>query len=267
MPTRQSLAYSDSGGSDKPAILLLHGFLGCKEDWEEIAVSLQTDFRVIGLDLPGHGESLDLDGSSYSVSGVAHLVLQTLDYLKVPRCHLVGYSMGARIALYLAVHFPERFARVVIESGSAGLATEAEREARRSQDAKLAQKLRSIPLSKFLAEWYDQPLFHTIKRDQARFEDLLGRRLKGHAAELALALGGLGTGSQPFLGSELAGLPHEILFAAGALDQKYTELAKGLGRLCAHGTAWVVPGAGHALHFEQPVAYIDRLKLFLTEGK
>ncbi len=267
MPIRQVLAHTDSGESNKPAILFLHGFLGSKEDWDEIAVPLQDSYRTVAPDLPGHGQCVELDDSAYSISGSARIILELLDYLRIPRCHLVGYSMGGRIALYLAVTFPERFARIVIESGSAGLADEAERKERQAHDARLAQELRSIPLPEFLTRWYDQPLFHSIKRNQSRFDGLMERRLKGDRSELAHSLEGIGTGTQPFLGPKLMTLPHEILFAAGALDQKYSRLAMDLSRQCPHGRSWVVPDAGHALHFEQPVAYIDRLKLFFTEGK
>jgi 2-succinyl-6-hydroxy-2,4-cyclohexadiene-1-carboxylate synthase len=257
--------YVDTG-TDLFPVIFLHGFLGCKEDWDEIAAPLKQYHRTIQVDLPGHGGSVGFSGDEYSIASAARQVIDLMNSLGIPRSHLVGYSMGARIALYLAVTYPDRIERIMIESGSAGLATETERASRRQSDSALAEKMRELPLSEFLNGWYNQPLFHTIRYDTARFAVLLERRLRNDSGELAKALVGMGTGSQPYLAQRLRELPHQILFAAGSEDDKYLGLSLDLCDECQDGTVWVCPEAGHAIHFEKPTPYIDTLRTFLLEG-
>jgi 2-succinyl-6-hydroxy-2,4-cyclohexadiene-1-carboxylate synthase len=166
----------------------------------------------------------------------------------------------------LAVNYPDRFNRVVIESGSAGLAPSELREGRRSHDEQVAASLETGPVVEFLDSWYQQPLFHTVKRNPDRFQQMMSRRVKNSGAELARVLRGMGTGSQPYLAPRLESLPHEIVFAAGALDEKFAALALELSDHAPKATALVLPEAGHTLHFEQPKAYIDAVGSFLTEG-
>jgi 2-succinyl-6-hydroxy-2,4-cyclohexadiene-1-carboxylate synthase len=260
------LTHTDSAAGQKPAVLFLHGFLGCKEDWDEVATGLRFSYRTVQIDLPGHGGSLDFNEDAYSMPGCARLILALLNQLGITRSHLVGYSMGGRLALYMAVNFPDRFNRVVIESGSAGLATPELREGRRAHDEQVAATLETGPIAEFLDGWYKQPLFHTVKRNPDRFQQMMSRRVKNTGAELARVLRGMGTGSQPYLVPQLESLPHEILFAAGALDEKFAVLALELSDQAPNATALVLPEAGHTLHFEQPKAYIEAVGSFLTEG-
>jgi 2-succinyl-6-hydroxy-2,4-cyclohexadiene-1-carboxylate synthase len=258
-------AHVDSA-TDRFPVTFLHGFLGCKEDWDEIAAAVQPSHRTIQVDLPGHGGSVGFADSEYTFTSAARQVVDLMNRVGIPKSHLVGYSMGGRLALYLAVNYPDRFERIVIESGSAGLASESEREARRRSDLNLADRLRGMPLTDFLNEWYNQPLFHTIRQDSSRFAALMERRLKNQSNELAKALVGVGTGNQPYLAQRLGDLPHQILFAAGSEDDKYLGLALDLCDECQDGTVWVCPEVGHAIHFEKPTPYIDTLRTFLLEG-
>jgi 2-succinyl-6-hydroxy-2,4-cyclohexadiene-1-carboxylate synthase len=258
--------FVDSGEEEKPAVLLLHGFLGCKEDWVEISQGLNRSFRTITIDLPGHGATLNCSETEYTMPGAAELVIALLDHLRISLCHLIGYSMGGRIALYLAAHYPDRFERIVIESASAGLKTPEQRAGRMAHDDNVARVLEQKPLAEFLEFWYSQPLFESTRRDPVRFSQMVTRRLKNTPTEAARALRGFSTGAQPYLIPDLERLSNDFLFMAGLLDKKFSALAIELEEHCPNGTAWLVPDVGHTLHFEAPEVYIETVSRFLTEG-
>ena len=112
------------------ALLFLHGFMGSGQDWAE-TVEAFPDYRCILVDLPGHGLSAGCPPGLYPMPQAALALLAVLDGLGVEACVPVGYSMGGRLALYLALTHPDRCRAVVLESGSPGLASEREREGRR----------------------------------------------------------------------------------------------------------------------------------------
>ncbi|MCX6833696.1 MAG: alpha/beta fold hydrolase, partial [candidate division Zixibacteria bacterium] len=141
--------------SHAPTVLYLHGFLGCGDDWSEIVNRLGSGLSHLTVDLPGHRMSAnDLPSEYYCMSGCAELIVSLLKHLRIERCHLVAYSMGGRLALYLLTQYPDRFLSAVMESASPGLKTEAERTARRQQDQLWIKRLRERSIDEFLKEWY-----------------------------------------------------------------------------------------------------------------
>ena len=122
------IAYEFKGNKNGPVILFIHGFLGSRKDWYDIIPYFKDQYHCLLIDLPAHGESKSsLDQRLYSFDHLALSIVKLLDKLKIKKCYLVGYSMGGRLALYLAIYFFERFYRVVLESASPGLDIEEER--------------------------------------------------------------------------------------------------------------------------------------------
>jgi 2-succinyl-6-hydroxy-2,4-cyclohexadiene-1-carboxylate synthase len=242
--------------------------MGCGDDWRETIARLGDSFSRLTVDLPGHGRSIEsLSTEQYSMPGCAELVLSLLDNLGITKCHLVAYSMGGRLGLYLLTHYPERFGRAVIESSSPGLKTKDEREARRAADRELQERILTAPLDKLLTEWYSQPLFSTMDQADPRYAALLQRRLGNNPEALALSLENMGTGAQPSLWEELEELTRETLFVAGERDQKYGAIAEEMTGLCPAGQVAIIPGAGHNVHFERPVEFCSEVSRFLTENE
>ena len=98
-------------------LLFLHGFLGTGEDWITIMKAISGSARCISIDLPGHGESTtqkndcDVHGveePSFSMEVVANLLYKLIHHLAPGKVNLVGYSMGARIAMYMALRFADK---------------------------------------------------------------------------------------------------------------------------------------------------------------
>lgn len=257
------LAHTVSGEPHRPPLLFLHGFLGSSADWLDVTAALKDRFFCIAPDLPGHGASLGLSSGSYSFEGAARVAIRTLDELNVGRVTIVGYSMGGRLALYLALRRPERCAGLFLESASPGLESAAQRAARRAADEARARRLESGDLDRFLQDWYRQPLFSSLTRDEELRRRTIEARRRNDPEELARSLRGMGTGTQPSLWAELAGLRVPALAVAGALDPKFVGVSRRMAELCPSMRPLVVPEAGHNVQVEAPEAYLDLLKDFL----
>lgn len=228
----------------------------------EVAETL-PERRCVFVDLPGHGLSADCPIDCYPMPRVARALLAVLDELEVRQCVPVGYSMGGRLALYLAVTHPDRCGSLVVESGSPGLDTEEERDRRWKWDESKASELERQGLDVFLEDWYRQPLFHSIRRNEVRFGALVERRRHNRVTGLARSLRVMGTGAQPSLWSQVAGIPFPWLAVAGELDPRYRKTLRDMVSLSKEGTLVAIPDAGHNTHFENPEAFSRALREFL----
>ena len=245
------------------ALLFLHGFMGSGQDWAE-TVDAFPDYRCILVDLPGHGLSAGCPPGLYPMPQAALALLAVLDDLGVETCVPVGYSMGGRLALYLALTHPDRCRAVVLESGSPGLASEREREGRREWDESKASELERQGLDAFLEDWYRQPLFHSIRRNEARFAALMERRRHNDPTGFARSLRLMGTGSQASLWPQLPRIRFPWLAVVGELDSRYRKTMQDMVSVSEKGKLATIPDAGHNTHFENPEAFSRTLREFLV---
>jgi 2-succinyl-6-hydroxy-2,4-cyclohexadiene-1-carboxylate synthase len=244
-------------------VLFLHGFMGRAGDWRGISIGLDEHFFRIAVDLPGHGASLGMPRDRYTMEGAARSVLEVLDGAGVDRATVVGYSMGGRLALYLALRHPDRCAGLFLESASPGLEVAGERAARRRADEEKAARLEVGDFEGFLHDWYRQPLFAPLARNGDLLRRTVEDRRRNDPAELAKSLRGMGTGSQPPLWGELPGLRVPALAVVGGLDEKFVGISHRMASRAPGMRAAVVPGAGHNVHAEDPTAYLSSLEGFL----
>lgn len=243
--------------------VLLHGFMGCADAWGgEIVDGLASaGLPPVLIDLPGHGRHVgSTDPALFTLAAALASVQEAGDW----PTDLIGYSMGARLALHFATAHPGPIRRLVLESGSPGLAREAERAARREADAALSRKLVDEGIESFVNDWEAQPLFASRRRLapqlRARQRSL---RLRNDPRSLAAALGGLGTGSLPSLWDALSTVKTPTLLLVGALDTKYVDIAGRMAESMPDARVVVVPDAGHTVHLEQPAAWLDAVVEFL----
>ncbi len=173
---------------------------------------------------------------------------------------IAGYSMGGRLALYLALRHPGRCSGLFLESASPGLESAVERAVRRAADEELARRLESRGFEEFLEGWYRQPLFSSLARDQELLRRTIEARRRNDPEELARALRGMGTGAQPSLWGELPGLVVPALAVAGELDEKFVAVARRMTGATPNVRAAVVSGAGHNVRAEAPEAYLGLLR-------
>jgi 2-succinyl-6-hydroxy-2,4-cyclohexadiene-1-carboxylate synthase len=259
------LSYNVSGNPHRPAILFLHGFMGSATDWSDAISALNERFYCVAPDLPGHGASLGLPPEAYTVEGATRALLALLDELDIERSAIVGYSMGGRLALYLALRHPERCSGLSLESASPGIEDATEREARRRSDEERAKQLEAGNLASFLRDWYQQPLFASLARREELVEEIIEARMRNDPIELARSLRGMGTGHQPSLWDGLDALHVPAVAVAGELDEKYARISRRIAGSSPNARAVVVPDAGHNVRLEAPKAYLALLKRSLCD--
>ncbi len=202
-------------------IVFLHGFLGSSKDWEPL-FSFLPSFSCIGRNLPGHANTPFSENFS-------------IDIQKAP-FHLVGYSMGGRLAMRYALDHPKNVKKLILISTHPGLISLEEKKEREESDALWAHLLSTKPIDEFLQRWYDQPIFNSFRPD-------FSMRRHHDKTALAKALVHYGLSRQPFLY-----LPNAV-HIVGEHDAKFRAL---------HPNALVVPKAAHAVHLENP-QYLAKL--------
>lgn len=245
-------------------VVLLHGFLGCAEDFAEIAQALAPQ-HCIALVLPGHGVD-PLPPRATDFAAAVEEVREQIVRAGIRRGHLVGYSMGGRIALAMAASHPDLVLSATAIGASAGIESAAERSARRARDLATAERLESGDLANFLSSWYSQDLFASLRQHE-RFPAVLARRARGDARALAQALRAFGPGTQEPLAPRLAQTNTPILLIAGALDAKYVSANARLAAAVPHAACRTVPGAGHSVHLENPQELVRVLLDFLAQHR
>ncbi len=255
----------DIKGTGTP-ILLLHGFTGSAVNWTAIRTPLQNHTQVIAVDLLGHGQTdAPAQPGRYQMANAAVDLIALITILGLESVHLLGYSMGARLALYIACYYPDRIASLTLESGSPGLLTEAERQARRISDEALANSIEHDGILMFVDYWEAQPLFASQQRlSESIREALRQQRLSNNPHGLANSLRGMGTGVQLSLWEMLGQITVPTLLFSGALDVKFTEIARKIHTRIASSTLITVADVGHAIHLERPTAIIDPLMSLLN---
>jgi 2-succinyl-6-hydroxy-2,4-cyclohexadiene-1-carboxylate synthase len=261
--------YSFCGNYNQPLILFLHGFMGNCHEFDGVISLLTQNFYCLTLDLPGHGKNQVLDSDEYyTIPNTAKGIINLLDILNISQCFLVGYSMGGRLALYLTLHFPERFPQVILESASPGLASEIERLERIQSDNQIAQKLIRILQSQnndfaiFLSKWYSQPIFGDIK-NHPHFEQIITNRLKNNPSQLAKSLRCMGTGKQPSLWEKIKDLQQPTLLLVGERDEKFVAINRKMADVCKLFQLKIIPNAAHNIHIENLQDFVENIHNFL----
>lgn len=235
-----------------PRLCLVHGFAQNRRCFGPILPSLEARFLVLRPDAPGHGRSsalrLGLEAGASALADTAGVAI----YL--------GYSMGARLCLQLAVQHPERVRGLVLIGGTPGIADPVERARRHREDQALAARLKSLGLQRFLDEWLSRQMFAGLEPAA----QMIPERLENDAASLAAALRLAGTGAQRPLWSELQHLTMPVLLVTGEQDAKFgaiaEEMLEHLGPRAEHR---VIAGAGHSVHLEAPERFLAVLQDWL----
>uniref|UniRef100_A0A0E0CMI1 Mandelate racemase/muconate lactonizing enzyme C-terminal domain-containing protein n=1 Tax=Oryza meridionalis TaxID=40149 RepID=A0A0E0CMI1_9ORYZ len=261
-------------------ILFLHGFLGTSEDWVPMMKALSPSARVIAVDLPGHGESEilqhDVENSnqiSFSVQSVADLLLKLIRNITDGEVVVVGYSMGARIALHMALNQNHKISGAVIISGSPGLRDEAGKRRRSAIDRSRAHFLSSCGLENFLETWYSAKMWASL-REHPKFDSLVRTRMKhNNIKALSKVLADSSIGTQKSLWEDLKHLKSPLLIVAGEKDPKFKEISQQMCReirkhkdresdgLCE---MIIIPDSGHAVHVENPLPLVRAIRKFLV---
>ncbi|WP_419842492.1 2-succinyl-6-hydroxy-2,4-cyclohexadiene-1-carboxylate synthase [Candidatus Poriferisodalis sp.] len=240
-------------GSGEP-VVVLHGFTGSAEAMRPLIERLDR-WRCVAVDLLGHGRSPSPpEGALYSVEAAAQMVASVTAAMPCGPCHIVGYSMGGRVALALATAHPQLCRSLTLISATAGIADEHERAERRAADARLAERIGERGIDWFVDYWTALPMWRSLRANfsPADWDASLRQRRRCHPTGLANCLRHGGTGSMPPLWDQLATITVPTLLLCGALDAKFVTIGHQMHELLSHSALAVMADAGHAVHLESP---------------
>ncbi|MCL4263991.1 MAG: 2-succinyl-6-hydroxy-2,4-cyclohexadiene-1-carboxylate synthase [Anaerolineae bacterium] len=248
--------YVERHGGGRP-LLLLHGFTGSSQNWRPLLPGLTEHYQVILVDVLGHGRTASPpDETRYAIERVAADLLALVDEWGYAEMGILGYSMGGRLALFTAVTYPHRITHLILESASPGLATAVERKERITQDQELADWIETNGVEAFVNRWEQLPLWASQQQlPTAVRQQLHQQRLQNNPLGLANSLRGMGTGAQPSLWEQLPTLTIPTLLLAGELDTKFVTINRQMAALLLNAHLEIVPGAGHTVHLERPLAW------------
>ena len=233
--------------------VLLHGFTQTSRSWDRYIDLLQPEQSIIRFDAPGHANSTAVSADLPTTATMVAEQEAKADY--------IGYSMGARLALHIALLHPDSVRRLVLISGSPGLRSPSERSTRVQSDEKLALEILEIGVDKFVEKWLSAPMFHGLISTSADIQD----RLRNTAEGLASSLRTSGTGSQQSLWDRLTELSMPVLLLVGSQDEKFSHIASEMkSAIGANANLMAIDEAGHSVHLEQPHRFQSVASEFLS---
>jgi 2-succinyl-6-hydroxy-2,4-cyclohexadiene-1-carboxylate synthase len=246
--------FAEKVGRGAP-VVAVHGFTQTHRSWRTIAERLAADHEFTLVDAPGHGASAAVRADLWQGA-------EMLGHAG-GRAAYVGYSMGARLCLHLALHEPNLVTSLVLIGVHPGIVDDTEREHRMTDDDAWARRLEAVGVNTFIEMWLAQPLFSTLNATAADRPDRRTNTTEGLASSLRLA----GTGSQEPLWDRLGDLAMPVLLVTGEGDAKFARLGReAAAAIGANAEVVLIPGAGHACHLERPEAFCDVLAPFLAGG-
>lgn len=256
------------GDSSMPPLVMLHGFAQSLYSFTLQVPELSSRFRVIRLDLPGHGGTAApamLDWKR--LCETLHEVIAKFEWRPA---HWFGYSQGGRVALMAALAKPDLVKSLSLLGASPGIADENQRELRTQSDRLLGQNIVGRGMEWFAEYWESLPIFATQKYLPDFTRKLIRtERTSCSPQGLKFALDHYGTGTMPDCFGKLSNWNKPLMLVAGELDRKFIESNRRIAdatraALLMH---YILPKCGHAAHLEQPEEFTRLLIDFIQEAE
>jgi len=252
-----ALRYWDGGGQEPP-VMLIHGVGADGTSWDQIAAALAPEFRILRLDLRGHGQSGHIEGT-LSLDDFVRDVVDVLDACAVPAAHILGFSLGGMIAQGLALHHPDRVRRLILLSAVAGRTAD-ERERVQARLTILRDQGIEAITGAAQERWFTPEFI-------ARNPDLVQRRMRqlreNHAPSYAAAYTVFSTSD---LGDRLHAIRVPTLVATGEHDTgSNTRMARFMHGQIAGSRLEILPSLRHSILVEAPDMVTRLIRDFLQE--
>jgi pimeloyl-ACP methyl ester carboxylesterase len=250
-------------GTDGARVVWLHGLFGQGRNFTQIAKALTPDLSSVLVDLPNHGKSAWTEDPSYEA--MADTVADWLSSSYDGASHVVGHSMGGKVAMVLALRHPELVDKLVVADISPAVSDGA------GEFEHLLDSLARIDLDSIerrgeadeqLAEWvHDERVRGFLLQNLRSTPD--GFTWQANLTLLRRELGIIG--GFPDLD---ATFDHPVLWIAGGRsDYVQPEHVEVMRRLFPRTTSVTIKGAGHWVHSEQPEAFTSAVRTFLLAGR
>lgn len=239
-------------------LVMLHGFLGSQNDWQPLIAEL-PDHPCLALDLPGHGQH-----SNQPIPTVDDFPLwfaQQLQSRGIREYHLMGYSLGGRLAMRVAATEPAGLRSLIIENAHPGLTDATSRHTRAQQDEQWAARFVNEPLLSVLQDWYEQAVFSDLSTQSK--QELVTLRAENNPTALATVLRDYSLSRQPDYRHWIKTTSLPLLYLCGTEDHKFQSLGKALQQSTPALTLSVLFG-GHNLHRANPTAMASVLREWLN---
>lgn len=240
-------------------IVLLHGFLGALQIWDEFSEELSKNNRVVAVDLPGHGQSDVLD-DVHTMELMAEAVKAVLDELEINQCVVIGHSMGGYVALAFARLYPQLVKGLGLFHSQAA-ADSAETKENRRRTVNIVKLNRGGFISEFIPDLFAKA---NVAQFHSEIEQLKNLALKTSKEGVIAAIEGMKERSGSF--DLLINLPIPFLFIAGKEDARITVqniMAQAI--LPQHSQVLILANVGHMGFVEAKVQTLNMIKGFLIQ--
>lgn len=249
------LWFKSWGNPSHPAFVFLHGFMGSHLDFLPVIEILQKEFYCLAIDLPGHGNSSPF--IPQNIEEFDDIVTLTIQKNISSPFHLVGYSMGGRVALKLSSRLQPSMLSLI--SSKVFPLNEKEQLVKIAHELDLTQQLENDSFINFLKIWYSHPIFKSLTIDSKEYDQMLSQRKKQSPAALAQILK---LTSPVYYSHQIATLKCPLLYVAGYQDKKYIQELAKVKRYYPKAWLSTFSNCSHALHIEKPHTLTYTLKQF-----
>lgn len=253
---------------NQPTLVCLHGFTGTSQTFASV---FQADNRIniLGIDLIGHGRTdAAVHPYRYQLACLCEDIVLLTEKLGLEQFSLLGYSMGARVALGIVCLFPYKVQQLILESGSPGLNDTSERLSRQHSDERLAGYILSHSIEEFVDKWEKLPLFASQRKLPIQIQETIRQeRLSQQRQGLACSLWYMGTGVQPSFWEGLKNIKIPVQVIVGELDNKFVRLANEMKKRQPAFSISIINNAGHCVHLEKPDEFAKVSLNYLKGGR
>jgi pimeloyl-ACP methyl ester carboxylesterase len=263
LPDGETLAYIDMGDRSGPPVVLIHGYTDNARDWVPMLPYLSKHYRLILVDIRGHGQSSKPE-CCYSRLDFAYDIKLLLDGLGVRKADIVGHSLGSIIAQTFAEYWPERTAHVVLISSTGGYPTDLPKKRAKFDFAAEIRKLKE-PIdadSPFMIAWWDSPTPVDPDFIRRQRKDAAGIPLRVWLAVLDQALPADNVFTD--LQATLPRLKAPTLLIWGSKDPiMEEEVRQSLRKGLPDAKVKIFDGLGHNPFWEDPQGVAESINAFL----
>jgi pimeloyl-ACP methyl ester carboxylesterase len=262
LPNGETLAYIDRGDRSVPTVVLIHGYTDSARDWVPMLPYLSKRYRLILVDIRGHGQSSKPE-CCYTRLDFAYDIKLLLDALGVRKADIVGHSLGSIIAQTFAEYWPERTAHVVLISSTGGSPPGRPKKPGFDFAAQIRKLKEPIdPDSPFMIAWWDSPTPVDPDFIRRQRKDAAGIPLRVWLAVLDQALPADNVYGD--LQSTLPRLKAPTLLIWGSKDPIMQEdVRQSLRDALPHAQVKIFDGLGHNPFWEDPRGVADAVNAFL----
>jgi len=249
-----------------PALLLVHGFGGAKEDFADHVPVLACDHTVVTFDLRGHGDSdQPEDPAAYSLERLADDILAVADHFGFTGFRLLGHSMGGMVARKVVLTAPDRVEALVMMDTTPGPVPGFDPALLdMAADVALNQGKSALKELLDLAQPLTTPAYERIVEERPGFQEYVDSKWDRLSAVMWGSLARAMARQSDDLPALAATLSVPLLVLVGEQDGPFVVASHAMHEAIPDTTLVIIPGAGHSPQFENPDAWIEALSGFLA---